>query len=112
MDMNDVWTIIEDAPVTLADTCELYHWSTNYEAGEGPFCLFLDMIGYSDEEFGAVLYGPTRRYGEGYQRTGSWDERLGYVELEKLGRALYEYSLRPHDVRALVDSLMEAESAE
>lgn len=108
--MPDVWTVIEEAPVTLADTAELYHWSTNYNPGDGPFTLFLDLIGYSDEEFGCALYGPTVRYAENF-RTGSWDERLGYVELDKLGRALVEYATRPHDVRDFVAALIEAESA-
>jgi hypothetical protein len=108
----DVWQLIEDAPVTLADTCELYSWSTNYDAGSGPFSLFLDLIGYSDEEFGMPIYGPTVRLMGEYQRASSWDENLGYVELEKLGRALREYAIRPHDVREFVDQLMRAESEE
>lgn len=108
-DAKDVWTLIEEAPVTLCNVAELYHWSTNYDAGDGPFALFLDMIGWSDEEFGQALYGPTVRYAENI-RTGSWDERLGCVELAKLGAALTEYAVRPHDVRAFVDQLMRAES--
>lgn len=107
-DTRDVWQLLEDAPVTLADTAALYHWSTNYDTGDGPFALFLDMIGWSDDELGQAIYGPTIRYAENI-RTGSWDERLGYEELNKLGRALMEYATRPHDVRQFVDELMLAE---
>lgn len=100
--------VIEDAPFTLADTARLYTWSTNYAPGDGPFALFLDMIGYSSEEFGVPLYGPTVRSAE--NRVTDWDAQLGYVELDYLARALLEYAQRPHDVRAFVDDLMRAES--
>ena len=107
----NVEKLIEDPPMNAWDVADLYSWSTNYEAGDGPFTLFLDMIGYSDEEFGQALYGPTIRYAENF-RTGSWNERLGYVEIDKLGRALMQYAVNPHAVEQYVAALMEAEGEE
>lgn len=92
-----VWQLIEDAPFTLADTCALYDWSTNFDPGHGPFVLFLDLIGWSGENYGEAFYDLS-------------DASLGYMELEKLGRALSEYVCRPRDVRDFVDALMEAEA--
>ena len=94
--MADVWTLIEEAPPFASDTADLYHWSTNFNAGEGPMTLFLDLIGWSDDNIGETLYDLK-------------DAALGYVELDKLGKALREYADRPQDVRAFVDELIEAE---
>lgn len=107
--MQDVWEIIEQAPKACEATADLYHWSANYAAGDGPFALFLDMIGWSAEELGMPCYGPTVRAGE--NRVTEWDAHLGYVELGKLGAALNEYADNPHDIRAFVDTLMMAEAA-
>ncbi len=90
--MTNVWTLIEDAPKACEATGNLYHWSTNYDAGKGPFTLFLDLIGWSEEELGEPLYAS-----------------LGYVELGKLGDALNEYADRPSEVREFVDALLTAE---
>jgi hypothetical protein len=95
--VTDVWTLIEDAPERVSATADLYSWSTNYPAGSGPFALFLDLIGWSDDELGEPIYSLK-------------DASLGYVELDKLGLALREYSDRPSDVRGFVDELMAAES--
>lgn len=105
---KDVWELCESPPDGCDDVADLYHWSTNYDAGDGPFALFLDMIGWSDEELGMPAYGPTVRRLEG-SRLESWDSRLGYLELDKLADALKQYADRPHDVRAFVDELMLAE---
>lgn len=102
----DVWEFVEAAPKGVAAVADLWHWSTNYDAGDGPFALFLDMIGYSDEEFGMPLYGPTVKLMGELSRTGSWDALLGYVELGKLADALTQYADRPQEVRAWVDELL------
>ena len=107
--MPDLWKLIEEAPMHAWDVASLYSWSTNYEAGDGPFTLFLDLIGYSDEEFGTALYGPTVRAAENSRGVTDWSTFLGYVELDKLGRALMQYALNPNSVREFVDAIMEAE---
>lgn len=95
----DVWELCENPPAGCADVADLYHWSTNYDAGKGPFTLFLDLIGYSDEHLGEPLYNLR-------------DASLGYVELDKLADALKQYADRPGDVREFVDALIEAETQE
>jgi len=104
-DYADIWDALENPPVFAGASdsyaqhaAELYHWSTNYEAGRGPFTLFLDLIGWSAEHIGESLY-----------QLGDASD-LGYVELGKLGRALNEYADTPQDVRAYVDLLLELES--
>lgn len=95
-DTSDVWELLEAAPAFAEATSDLYHWSTNYDAGKGPFTVFLDLIGWSADALGEPLYD-----------MGS--ASLGYVELGKLAKALDEYSDRPGDVREYVDALLEAE---
>lgn len=95
----DVWEMLEAAPKYCESTSDLYHWSTNYDAGKGPFTLFLDLIGWSEDELGETLYD---------LKSAS----LGYVELSKLADALNEYTDRPTDVRTWVDELMGAEGNE
>lgn len=92
----DVWAMLEEAPVYARDVADLYHWSTNYDAGKGPFTLFLDLIGWSKDEIGEPLYSLK-------------DASLGYLELAKLSAALTEYTNRPQDVRAWVDTIVSAE---
>jgi len=55
--------------------------------------LFLDLIGWSEDELGETIYTLT-------------SASLGYVELSKLADALNEYTDAPHDVRSYVDALM------
>lgn len=96
-DEKDVWQLTEDPPDYAKETASLYHWSTNFDPGKGPFTLFLDLIGWSDENIGEPLYSLK-------------DVRLGYLELHYLADALKEYTENPHSVAAFVDELMEAES--
>ena len=104
---SDVWGFTDEAPVFASDVADLWHWSTNFAAGEGPFTLFLDMIGWSDENIGDPLYMPTAQYvHESRRDIIPWDSRLGYVELSKLADALKQYADRPQDVRAWVDELL------
>lgn len=98
---QDIWQMLEaEAPDGCADVQDLYSWSLNYDAGRGPFVLFLDLIGWSEDETGDLIFNNDRgTYG------------FGYLELSKLADALNEYTSSPNEVRAYVDALMEAESA-
>src|SRR4051794_38404383 len=50
---DDIWTLLEqDAPHGCESVQDLYSWSLNYDAGAGPFALFLDLIGWSTDELG------------------------------------------------------------
>jgi hypothetical protein len=60
-----------------------------------PFRKFLDLIGYSMEEFGSAL--------------ASWDnpaDCLGFKEIGHLAEALTEYANRPHDVTNFIQELL------
>jgi len=89
-------TLTNNPPQGCDETGNLYRWSTNYDAGTGPFALFLDLIGWSEEEGIGDVYDYANR-------------NLGYVELDYLADALKEYADRPRDVSEYVNALMEAE---
>jgi hypothetical protein len=95
---NDVWEALEDAHPEVEAVADLYHWSTNYDTGRGPFTLFLDVIGWSGDHIGETLYS-----------YADVDTLMGYVECGKLAAALTEYANRPLDVRSFVDVLLELE---
>jgi hypothetical protein len=76
----------------------LYQWSTNYEAGKTPFTLFIDLIGWSAEEYGSPLFDLSNVH-----RT------LGYLELDYLGDALKEYADKGESAYDFVVRILEAE---
>lgn len=92
-----VESLLEEPAAGCDAVASLYQWSTNYDAGKGPITLLLDLIGWSEDELGETLYDLS-------------SASLGYLELSKLAAALSEYAERPHEVRAYVDQLLEAES--
>lgn len=95
---KDIWEMLEEkAPQGCEAVQDLYSWSLNYDAGKGPFTLFLDLIGWSEDNLGEAMYS----------LNGS---SLGYVEIGKLAEALTEYADRPWDVNEYVNQLMEAET--
>lgn len=96
---RDYWQLLESAPDYATETAALFNWSANYDPGKGPATLFLDLIGWSDENLGAPLYSLEDAQG-----------KLGYMELDYLADALKEYTKRPSDVLAFVESLMAAEA--
>lgn len=94
----DIWTFTDNAPEWCEETADLWHWSTNCDPGKGPFTLFLDLIGWSEDEIGETLFSLS-------------STSLGYLELSKLADALNEYTDRPTDVRKWVDELMRIEGS-
>jgi hypothetical protein len=54
---------------------ELYEWSNNYESGKNPFCVYLDLIGYSKEHYGVNYVDNPSDY-------------LGYLEYTMLSNCL------------------------
>ncbi len=77
----------------------LYQWSTNYEAGKTPFTLFIDLIGYTQEQYGEALYNLDK-------------PQLGYLELDYLGDALKEYATIGQDAYDFVVRILNAEMSE
>jgi len=74
----------------------LYQWSTNYDAGKGPMTLFIDLIGYTQEEYGEALYNLDK-------------PSLGYLELDYLGDALKEYATKGQEAYDFVVRILNAE---
>jgi hypothetical protein len=91
--------VLEQGEERFPHIVGLYNWSLNYEAGEGPMTLFLDLIGYSQDEIGAPLYNLARPL-------------LGYLELDYLGDALKEYADVGQDAYDFVMRLISAEAGE
>jgi hypothetical protein len=90
------WELLETPPEYATNTNALYKWSLNYDTGKGPITLFLDLIGYSADNYGVNLYDLTAT-------------PLGYLELDYLSDALKEYTERPGDVMAWLEQLLAAE---
>jgi hypothetical protein len=82
------------ADAKLAPIGDLYRWSENFEH-PGPWVLFLDLIGYTVENYGETLYN-VKEHGT---------SQLGYLELDILADALKCYAVRPRDVEELVERL-------
>jgi hypothetical protein len=67
----------------------LSQWSTNYNSCLNPFCIFLDLIGYSVEEYGMKLV---------LSNTDTdISSVLGYKELCLLGDALNVFKENGYD---------------
>lgn len=80
--------MLENPPAYVESVALLIDWSRNFDPEKSPYALFLDLIGWSEEEVGSKLY-------EG----GS----LGSVEAHKLANALEEWSNRPTDVEDFIN---------
>ena len=65
---------------------ELFEWSSNFEVSKNPYCLFLDLIGYSDAQYGMKCYVGDNLH-----------EHLGYKEMCMLGDALKTFETNGYD---------------
>lgn len=95
-------SVLEEGENRFPEITALYQWSLNYEAGKTPFTIFIDLIGYSDNEIGMKIFD----YSESIYKT------LGYLELDYLGDALKEYADKGESAYDFVVSLIEAEGRE
>lgn len=93
-----IWDYIEaNQEGAFKDIVHLYHWSLNFEAGQTPFTAFLDLIGWSEGNYGSGMY--------------NWGNvTLGYLELDYLADALKIYTDRPQDALQVVERLLELEA--
>ena len=89
--------VFDGAPDALAPVADLYRWSSNFD-WPSPWALFLDLIGYSEENFGDTLYN-----------LKSVSMKLGYVELDYLADALKCYAVRPFVVLDFIERLERTE---
>lgn len=91
---NDILNLSYDQARDLVT--DLWDWSTNYQFPT-PASLFLDLIGYSADEFGAPL-------------CSDGAPSLGYHEHHLLAWALLAYAHRPDDVLERVGELLQQEA--
>ena len=94
-----VYDLLNDPPRCATAVANFCDWSTNHDYPR-PFVLFLDIIGYSDEEYGEPMFNLNK-----------CAERFGYMEIGKLADALNEYALNPRDVREYVNKIMAADES-
>lgn len=88
--------LLEEAPSYAEAVADLYRWSTNYDYQTGtPYWAFLDLIGYSADEYGAAMNPATFT--------------LDYASAESFAAALNEWSVRPTDVIAFIDKIQAAD---
>jgi hypothetical protein len=94
MELGD---LIDNAPETLSRIARLWSVSSNYEY-PSPATVFIDLIGYTEEEFGEPLTTMKEAV-----------RRLDFVGLGLIGHALDEYTDRPNDARVFIQELLDAE---
>lgn len=72
---------------------ELYEWSSNYESGKNPFCIYLDLIGYSEKQF---VENPS--------------DFLGYLEYTMLANCLALFENNGYDtIYNIIDEITQEE---
>ncbi len=99
---KDIWDVLGDAKPSQKHTAGLISWSMNYDLKTGtPYHIFLDLIGYSADEYGSNLFNYTN-----IQRV------LGFMELDYLGDALKEYAENPESVLYFIQEINEIERGE
>lgn len=79
---------------------DLYSWSLNFGSGQNPFCLFLDLIGFSEDHYGCPLF------------TGNASMILGYKEQDMLADALSANAEDPSSCESMIQHLLDAEMGE
>lgn len=97
--MKSVEEILDDeATIKYEPIKDIWRESNNYDF-PSPLILFLDLIGYSKEEWGENLI-----------TFDQVQDRLGFHELGSLGEALVVYSDFPQESIELIKELVEADS--
>ena len=91
--------VLEAGEERVPEIVALYNWSLNYEAGKGPFSLFADLIGWSEENIGSPIYDLT-------------NPQLGYLELSYLADALKEYANKGQEAYDYASAIIDAEGRE
>ena len=99
MTSNKFYELCDTAPDYAADTARLFSWCEGNYDYPAPSSLYLDLIGYSQEELGENL-------------TSQAMPNLGYLEIDLLAKALTEYATRPNDVRDFINTLMNSYTEE
>ena len=76
---------------------ELFEWSGNYESGNNPYCVYLDIIGYSESYYGeTIVKNPS--------------EILGYLEYTMLAECLALFENNGYEtIYNIIDELTQEE---
>ena len=95
---KDIWGFLEFHNGTqFSELANLVNWSMNFGHDSSPYLAFLDLIGYSLDEYGVQFY--------------NWSEpRLGYLELDYLADALKLYASDPRGVLDWITELNQLDS--
>lgn len=76
---------------------DLQLWDSNFESGKGPMSVFLDLIGYAQEQGVPPFFD--------YENA-----QLGYLELDHLADALKQYAVIGEDANEYVKQLINMEA--
>ena len=93
---TSVWDYLDDSADDAEHAEYLYRWGLNYDRDQNPFLVYLDLIGWTAEN-----YGQTERLGA--------TVILDYVGAGHLADALTERSDKPEQVWRWVSGLMDTE---
>jgi hypothetical protein len=93
--------LCDTAPDYAEETAHLFSWCEGNYDFPAPSSLFLDLIGYSEEEHGKPLVISAGKF-----------PALGYLELDLIAKALTEYASRPEDVYGFIETLMNSYNEE
>jgi hypothetical protein len=104
---KNLWEFLEEDDDRAPEAKALFQWSLNFDHGNRPWELYLDIIQYSADWLGGDQY-------VGWKDDTRWAERtrfrsIGYMEADYLGDALKEWALNPHRVEKWIDALMDCE---
>lgn len=94
---NNLWDFLETENPHTEHTNRLFQWGLNYDNRNSPWMLFLDIIGYSQEQYGSNLH------------KGEYAASIGFLEADYLGRALIEWSDRTQQVEEWITELLSKE---
>ena len=77
---------------------ELFEWSGNFDSGNNPFCVYLDLIGYSQEHYGINLVANPSEY-------------LGYLEYTMLANCLALFENNGYEtIYNIIDEITQEEN--
>lgn len=96
MTTQKYYDLLDNAPTELEAIARLFSWSENYNYPT-PATLYLDLIGYSEDELGERLCANKM-------------PALGYLEIGILADALQVYANRPQETFDYVQRLLDAET--
>ena len=95
---RDLWEYLDEEEPKAPATRALFSWSLNYDYEDRPFNLFLDLTGWSAENYGSPISNL-----DNVHRT------IGYLEADYLGDALKEWADNPRQVEEWISGLMSCE---